>query len=233
MGAPRRKNLIIASRRRVEDEGEEEEGSIPNGFDDDSSSEGSAMSDADDDADAEASEASDVDSVERKSTRVEPGINGPVKGQADETSKLSLPSEKPPLALAMQDTEAMMNGLQISERGVEGDEVHFDEMGKEPHKESVIEDVDKRVEYVAGDTLGERRRREHEEYKKKRDADPAFVPNRGGFFMHDHRSAAPGQNGFRPFIKGRGRGRGIVESTSLVFRYVYENLLAWEKPSSN
>ena len=26
--------------------------------------------------------------------------------------------------------------------------------------------------------------------------------------MHDHRSAAPGQNGFRPFGRGRGRGRG-------------------------
>jgi hypothetical protein len=222
MGAPRRKNLIITSRRRVEDEGEEEEGSIPNGFDDDSSSEGSAMSDADDDADAEASEASDVDSTERKSIRIEPSTNGFVEGQADQTSKLSLPSEKPPLALGMHDTEVMMNGLKFSERGVEGDEVHFDEMRIVPYKESVIEDVDKKV---AGDTIGERRRREHEEYKRKRDADPAFVPNRGGFFMHDHRSVAPGQNGFRPFIKGRGRGRGTVESTSLMSRYVREDLL--------
>ncbi|KAK2681166.1 Btz domain [Fusarium oxysporum f. sp. vasinfectum] len=51
-----------------------------------------------------------------------------------------------------------------------------------------------------------RRRQEHEDYKRKRDEDPAFVPNRGAFFMHDHRHAGPAANGFRPFGRGRGRG---------------------------
>jgi hypothetical protein len=220
MGAPRRKNLIVASRRRVEDEGEEEEGSIPNGLDDDSSSEGSAMSDADDDADAEASEASDVDSVERKSTTAGPDANGYSEGLRDQTSKSSFPAKKPPLALMMHDTEAMMNGLKFAEGGNEGDEIHFDEMGRQSHEEPVIEDtLDNQIGPGIGDSLAEKRRREHEEYKKKRDTDPAFVPNRGGFFMHDHRSAAPGHNGFRPFSKGRGRGRGPVEGHSPVFQY--------------
>jgi hypothetical protein len=32
------------------------------------------------------------------------------------------------------------------------------------------------------------------------------VPNRGSFFMHDHRHAGPAANGFRPYGRGRGRG---------------------------
>ncbi len=53
----------------------------------------------------------------------------------------------------------------------------------------------------------ERKRREHEEYKKQRDENPSFVPNRGAFFMHDHRHAGPAANGFRPFGRDN-RGRG-------------------------
>lgn len=227
MGAPRRKNLLIASRRRVADEGEDEEGSIPNGLDDDSLSEGSAMSDADDDADAEASEASDAESMERKNTRVGPGMNGHTEGPTDQTSKPSLLSMKTPLALVMHDTEAMMNGLKFTEDGDGEDEVHFDEMGQQPHSELVVQaTVDSQVEPVIGDTAGEKRRREHEEYKRKRDTDPAFVPNRGGFFMHDHRSALPNHNGFRPFVKGRGRGRGTADGSLPIFRYVLDDFMS-------
>lgn len=225
MGAPRRKNLLITSRRRVDDEGEDEEGSIPNGLDDDSLSEGSAMSDADDDADAEASEASEVESMEQKITRAGPGMNGHPERPGDHTSKPSLPT-KTPLALVMHDTEAMMNGLKFAEDGDGQDEVHFDEMGNQSHADLVIQAaVDNQVESVTGDTT-DKRRREHEEYKKKRDTDPAFVPNRGGFFMHDHRSAVPGHNGFRPFVKGRGRGRGAVDGTSPIFRYDLEEFMS-------
>lgn len=230
MGAPRRKNPLITSRRRVDDEGEDEEGSIPNGLDDDSLSEGSAMSDADEDADAEASEASDVESMERKNTKVGPSMNGHTQGPGDQTDKPSLLAVKSPLALVMHDTEAMMNGLKFAEDGVGQDEVHFDEMGNQSHAELVIQaTVDNQVETVVGDTTGEKRRREHEEYKRKRDTDPAFVPNRGGFFMHDHRSALPGHNGFRPFLKGRGRGRGTVDGSSPTFRYDLENFISYRR----
>ncbi|CAK7269842.1 hypothetical protein SEPCBS57363_003805 [Sporothrix epigloea] len=60
------------------------------------------------------------------------------------------------------------------------------------------------------ETAYERQRREHDLYKQRRDEDPSFVPNRGAFFMHDHRGAGPAANGFRPFNRsGRGsRGRG-------------------------
>lgn len=39
---------------------------------------------------------------------------------------------------------------------------------------------------------------QHVDQGKKRDSDPALIPNRGAFFMHDRRSAA-GQNGYRQF----------------------------------
>ncbi|CAK7269642.1 hypothetical protein SEPCBS119000_003672 [Sporothrix epigloea] len=61
------------------------------------------------------------------------------------------------------------------------------------------------------ETAYDRQRREHDLYKQRRDEDPSFVPNRGAFFMHDHRGAGPAANGFRPFSSrsarsSRGRG---------------------------
>ena len=207
MGAPRRNNLIT-SRRRVDDDGGEEEGSVVAGAEDDSLSEGSAITDADDDADAEGSDASDIDISRRRATtksRSEPDgrvevANGTVEGLAG-------PKKKPSLTAATADTEAMMNGLRISGDVDEGEEMHFDDLGRQ-QEEIQASNVPDPTTPAQPETLAERRKREHEEYRKKRDADPAFVPNRGGFFMHDHRSSAPGQNGFRPFVKGRGRGRG-------------------------
>ncbi|ERT03021.1 hypothetical protein HMPREF1624_01325 [Sporothrix schenckii ATCC 58251] len=59
------------------------------------------------------------------------------------------------------------------------------------------------------ETAYDRQRREHDLYKQRRDEDPSFVPNRGAFFMHDHRGAGPAANGFRPFGRpGRGGRRG-------------------------
>lgn len=227
MGAPRRKNLLVG-RRRVEDEGEEEEGSLVTGVEDDSLSDGSAISDADEDADAEASEISDAESVEQDNFTVKTAINGHPEKLADPTPDAVVPSKKASFTVAMHDTEAMMNGLKFSKELDQEEAVHFDDMGKE-----ILEDqpVKSQSVTVSGDTLGEKRRREHEEYKKKRDADPAFVPNRGGFFMHDHRSSTSGQNGFRPLIRNRGRGRGAGEGLSPIARYVmrgnslYEDML--------
>ena len=219
MGAPRRKNLI-ASRRRLDDD-EDEEGSVAAGVEEDSSSEGSAISDADDDADAEGSDVSDTATSKRspakRRTVVEKhtdNANGKVEGPPVGT-------KKPTFDAATADTEAMMNGLRISDRIEGAEEVHFDDLGRQPdipqERSSPSQDppVSDRTE-----SLIERRRREHEEYKKKRDADPAFVPNRGGFFMHDHRSSAPGQNGFRPSGRGRGRGRGGMNGPFSPITYV-------------
>ena len=207
MGAPRRKNLI-ASRRRLEDD-EEEEGSVAAGVEEDSSSEGSAISDADDDADAEGSDVTDAAMPKRspvkRRTVVEKhtdNTNGKVEGPPVVVKKSTFDA-------ATADTEAMMNGLRISGGPEEAEEVHFDDLERQPDiPQSHIPPPQDPLVSDRTESLIDRRRREHEEYKKKRDADPAFVPNRGGFFMHDHRSAAPGQNGFRPTIRGRGRARG-------------------------
>lgn len=216
MGAPRQKNLI-KSRRRVEDDGEEE-GSVAAGVEDDSLSEGSAISDADDDADAEGSDGSDT-SPPRADFKPHAGANGHGERPSNLAPQSGSAPSKSPLAATMHDTEAMMNGLKVSSE-VEGEGTNFEDLGEQPEgkpQQGVTQEEP--AEALTSGSLGERRRREHEEYKKKRDADPAFVPNRGVFFMHDHRSAAPGQNGFRPSGRGRGRGRGPMAGPYPSSRY--------------
>ena len=210
MGPPRRKD-IMASRRRIEDDGEEEEGSIAPGIEDDSLSEASAISDADDDADAEGSDGSDFGTQRRKPTRTRSDPQNRLEdanGRVEESARLS---KTPPLTAAMADTEDMMNGMRISQDIKESEGINFEDLGKDAQQKDSVSRVE---------TLADRRKKEHEEYKKKRDTDPAFVPNRGGFFMHDHRSSAPGQNGFRPSTRGRGRGRGGVGSPFPSTRYI-------------
>lgn len=221
MGAPRRKNLI-ASRRRLEDDEEEGEGSVAAGVEEDSSSEGSAISDADDDADAEGSDVSDAATSKRSPVK----RRTVVEKQTDTTNgKVEGPPagvKKPTFDAATADTEAMMNRLRISGGAEEAEEVHFDDLGRQPDiSQSQTSPPQDPPASDRTESLVDRRRREHEEYKKKRDADPAFVPNRGGFFMHDHRSAAPGQNGFRPSGRGRGRGRGGMNGPFSPITYVF------------
>lgn len=204
---------LIRRRRRIEDEGEEEEeGSVTAGLEDDSLSEGSAISDADDDADGEGSDGSETAPSELRDSKQRNGTNAPSDTPL-KSRQGGLPSSavNPSFPTKMSDTQAMMNGLKFSGEVDEGEEVEFDDIGKESQAVSgPNEPAQNPDEEAPVNIVGEHRRREHEEYRKKRDADPAFVPNRGGFFMHDHRSTAPGQNGFRPFGRGRGRGRGTV-----------------------
>lgn len=221
MLAPRSKRLA-ASRRRVDDEGEDEEGSVVAGPDDDSMSETSAISDADEDADAEGSDASDLE-LERPSDRPNKApVNGqPRSAPASRLVATKASPEKPSFAVITDDTAAMMNGLNIVGNADDADEIHFDDLAQKS-RDPAVEPEPAPIPVHAGTAPAlnpaDKRRQEHEEYRKRRDADPAFVPNRGGFFMHDHRSAAPGQNGFRPFGRGRGRGRGafggVLSSTT-------------------
>ncbi|KAI9805650.1 MAG: hypothetical protein M1833_005142 [Piccolia ochrophora] len=214
MAAPRRKNLV-ASRRRVEDESEEEGGPETAPVDDDSMSEASGISDLDDDdADAEGSDISEQDEAEPKSpasTKV--GMNGNVhaaNGKAGKSQSPSVPKE--PVVIAPSDTDAMRNGLEMPSGTDHVPEIQFEEMAEAEQVQAEDAEDSESVPRAAkaAEMPYERRRREQEEYRKKRDADPTFVPNRGGFFMHDHRHAGPAANGFRPFGRGRGRGRVAV-----------------------
>ncbi|KAI0473087.1 hypothetical protein GGR56DRAFT_597975 [Xylariaceae sp. FL0804] len=214
MAAPVRRRKI-GHRRRVEDEGEDEGGPDQVDIDDDSLTDGSLASDDLDPADD--SDTSNVDeaspmapAVKKPSGRAaranDRAKTGPKSTGTSTTTKPSKPSHNP-----VSDTDLMLNGLRPSDNAAPVQEMSFDEVAKSPAKSSAPIVVSSNS--VAGDNpTGDRRRREHDEYRRKRDEDPSFVPNRGAFFMHDHRHAGPSANGFRPFGRGprAARGRGGI-----------------------
>lgn len=217
MGGPRRKNLI-ARRRRTDDDGEEE-GSVVAGIEDDSSSLGSPPTEVDNDADAdgEGSDASENTASRKSGSKKKNGyhhVQGAANGNTPEQSQIAKVQD---LSSTTADTEAMINGLKMSEEAADNDAINFDDTvaaSVDPMPESRIKEQHAAERAGSG---AERRRREHEEYKKKRDEDPAFVPNRGGFFMHDQRTAASSHNGFRSTGRGRGRGRAGIGAPPLKY----------------
>ena len=207
MGAPRRRNLI-ASRRRTDDDGEEEASQVT-GQEDELSSLGSAPSEVDIDADAdgEGSDGIDATASQKSKGKKRNGYISTVQSNGNTLDQT--PTAKPAnFATSMADTEAMMNGMQISDTVNDDEVIDFDQPVKAPSTTEAGQAAVEETTFDKAESLAERRKREHEEYKKKRDEDPAFVPNRGGFFMHDQRTAAGGQIGFRLAGRGRGRGRG-------------------------
>jgi hypothetical protein len=207
--APRRRHIGASRRKRREDEGEDE-GSLAGDVEDDSLSEGSADSRQDEeDADGEGSESEADTATATEAGKVKKGgkvngghVNGRNPGQP---RRSSTSPGKPGLKTTVSDTEAMMKGLKIS--GQSGEEVGFDEMeqgrelqtGRTP---SAPPTEPKR------ETLAAKKRREHERYVKERDHNPAFVPTRGSFFLHDKRTNEGG-NG-RTFNKGKSRPVGLI-----------------------
>lgn len=220
MLAPRRKHLA-ASKRRVDEEGEDEEGSVRAGVEDDSMSETSVITDADD-ADAEGSETSDVDIPPPSFQRMEPAVNGQSIPLLEGHPSANAAAHKSSFAAMTNDTAAMMNGLHLAENVDRVEELHFDDLAgglQAQAGETAPVSAPAPPVISTSSNLVDKRRQEHEEYKKRRDADPSFVPNRGGFFMHDSRSAASGRNGFRPIGRGRGRGRGAFGAPPSATRY--------------
>ena len=205
---------MIKSRRKAIDDGEEEGGSATQILEDGSLSEASITSGAEDDADAENSDDSGTGSSPKGVVGTQPITNGHKMQQNTTKPLVHGTREASSLPTVTGDTEAMMNGLSISQ-DIESAEVHFDDLGSRPGQIPTGSITGHR----APESLAERQKREHEEYKKRRDADPAFVPNRGGFFMHDHRSNRPGQNGFKSLGRVAMRGRGAPPA-SLATRYV-------------
>lgn len=209
MAAVRSRKGLAGSRRRLQDEGEEEDGFAD--IHSDTQSEGSVMTDVED---LDTSDVSDVDESEEHelAKQVPAGSNEEAQhGAATELghdvvdSAVSTGKSATATFNSTADTEAMMNGLNLDEGAQEQETIHFEDsmkLANEPDQgpPASAPQVGKKRE-----TLGERRAREHEEYKQKREADPAFVPTRGGFFMHDQRSSnfGPGMQ----IQMGRGRGR--------------------------
>ncbi|KAK8014199.1 hypothetical protein PG990_007495 [Apiospora arundinis] len=213
MAGPRRRKMI-GHRRRVEDEGEDELD-----LDDDSLTDGSLASDDDDHAND--SDTSNVDEASPTSpaTKKSAGeANGQSSVQGNGTAKVgvapSAPVPGPGTDKSPKSTSLAngMSGLSISDQPVVQESGQGDDTNNSasPSKSGAPIVVSSAIMDQPQDGQPtERRRREHDEYRRRRDEDPSFVPNRGAFFMHDHRHAGPSANGFRPFGRGgRGRGRG-------------------------
>lgn len=209
---------LIGRRRRVEDEGEDEAGPNTLEVDDDSLTEGSVGSDDHDPADD--SDTSNIDEASPTSPNLKRITS---KGAAKTAAATKRPETVIPIQATSADTEIMLHGLSISDKDAPIQEISFDDVqdaqaARQSATKSAAPIIVSSASASQSQTQSEtqqppfeRRRREHEEYRKKRDEDPAFVPNRGAFFMHDHRHAGPAGNGFRPFPRGggaRGRGRG-------------------------
>lgn len=201
--APPRRNIGASRRQRSEDNGEEEGGSVAGELDDDSISEGTELShQEEDDADGESSDGSEgkASTSAPQADRVNrPQVNGRVPAAAASP-------EKAGKELTVSDTEAMMGGLDIS-AGSEGvAETHFDDLKEEQQEgRASVPPPDSRRNLA----LGDRKRREQEQEPRERDKNPAVVPTRGSFFLHDKRSTESGSNG-RPFNKPKSRPHGLI-----------------------
>ncbi|ESZ96485.1 hypothetical protein SBOR_3107 [Sclerotinia borealis F-4128] len=204
MGSRQRRDLVVR-RRRVEDEADEEGAQDIAELDDDSLSEGSIISDEEDAHEGD-------EPIDGGTVAIEPSGSTKTNGnESDErnggqTKASHDTTEASKFTNGTNDMEMMVNGPKSSEpaEAVQFEDFQEDQTTDIPSPAIITStaQMDRPQE-----PPHERRKREHEEYKKKRDADPAFVPNRGAFFMHDHRHAGPAANGFRPFGRGRG-GRG-------------------------
>jgi hypothetical protein len=221
-----RRRKIIGHRRRLEDEAED--GGGPDALadlDDDSVTDGSIGSDDHDPADD--SDTSNIDdaSPTSPSTR-KPLGNGNAKAgfrRRTGSEPLRSPVAKPVQPL-VADAESMLSQLSLADKENRADELHFDDVQPAPPAKDaapIVVSSSAATQQAPRLPQQEVKRREHDEYKRRRDEDPTFIPNRGAFFMHDHRHAGPAANGFRPFPRGaRGRGRGAFGNHFAPIRYV-------------
>ncbi|RAH83019.1 hypothetical protein BO86DRAFT_398388 [Aspergillus japonicus CBS 114.51] len=208
--APRRHN-IGASRRRRRDEEGEDEGSLDGELEDDSLSEGSVISHQDDeDADGEGSDDSDDELQTSSHTRASQ-LNGrrPEVNQKPGRRHSTSPSKRL-IASTMSDTEAMMNGMKLSEDITRETEIHFDdlkgELGPLTGRTPSAPPSEPRRE-----TITEKKRREQEKaITKEKDENPALVPTRGSFFLHDKRSIDTVTNGHKASTKSKSRPYGLI-----------------------
>lgn len=202
--APTRRHIGASRRKRRDDEGEDE-GSQVGELDDDSLSEGSVDShQEDEDADGEVSESDEEASITADTNKLNGGkTNGRDLNQTEQHS--STPVRKPALKMTVSDTEAMLKGLKLSD---DGDEIHFDQL--EEQRDLTGRTPSAPPTEPKRETLAARKRREQEKYVKEREQNPAFVPTRGSFFLHDKRTSEAGSNGHRPFNKGKSRPVGLI-----------------------
>ncbi|KAJ9372489.1 hypothetical protein DTO282E5_2816 [Paecilomyces variotii] len=203
--APHRRQ-IGASRRRRQDEGEDE-GST-DGFIDDSLSETSIVSNQDDDdADGEGSDVSDDETP--GSPKADPN-NNLSNGRASEAKDAQLEQMsgspgKPLFASTMSDTEAMLNGMKISHGASKVAEIQFDDMKERGTQVSRTPSAPP-TEPRSG-SFTDRRRRDQDQSKERGDS---RATSTSGGFSHGKRSAESSTNGYKPFNKSKSRPYGLI-----------------------
>ncbi|ETI29461.1 hypothetical protein G647_01914 [Cladophialophora carrionii CBS 160.54] len=215
MPALRRKDLLASRRRRRQDEGEEEE-SVLGDFEDDSLSEGSAVSNGEDEVEFEGSESS---GDERDPAQTTAATTQTSAGQGQQKT----PTEPVKDATRAHDdafkpaaeTQAMQHGVNQGQQAQEAEQLQFDNLPTSAEAAAApAETVPPKA--PRNETPAQRARREHQEYIRQRNADPAFVPTRGGFFLHDDRNSSSIAPNARPPARGRGRGHGPPMTTGYV-----------------
>lgn len=227
------RSLIASRRRRADEEGEDEDGPVTVMVED-SQSEGSVLSEMDDDDDEMDASSLGDRSAREGAAAGEAGVGVAVKkvrknrakGKRKDNQQAQAPSvvssqgqaqvqAQTSSFRAAADTEAMMNGLSIAEHQPNQEIVDFENMqsgrkGNSTGSSAPAPAIQPGPIERKTDSPAVHHRREHEEYRKKRDADPAFIPNRGNFFMHDtrnhHGAGQPPMRG--AWNNNRGRGRG-------------------------
>ncbi|KAL2823511.1 CASC3/Barentsz eIF4AIII binding-domain-containing protein [Aspergillus cavernicola] len=212
--AARRHNIGASRRRRREDEGEDE-GSLDGEVEEDSLSEGSVISQQDyEDADGEGS-----DESEGENTSADGPHNQQVNGRVPERPqgsprRHSTSPSKATLSTAISDTDAMLNGLKLSNDGKGVTEIHFDNMREQPDQTARTPSAPPTE--PTREPFTERKRRENEKTAKEKGASATAVPMRGSFFLHDKRSTEPGTNGHKSFNKPtRSRPFGLIVDGNL------------------
>jgi hypothetical protein len=202
--APARRHIGASRRKRRDDDGEDEASQVGE-LDDDSLSEGSVDShQEDEEADGEVSESDEAASTTLDTDKLNGKTNGRDPSQTERDS--SACPRKPGLKMTVSDTEAMLNGMKVSD---DSEEISFDQMGERRDLQTGRTPSAPPTE-PKRETLAARKRREHEKYVKEREQNPAFVPTRGSFFLHDKRTSEAGPNNHRPFNKGKSRPVGLI-----------------------
>ncbi|PNS20362.1 hypothetical protein CAC42_5812 [Sphaceloma murrayae] len=207
MAAGQQSRSLIGRRRRV---GEDEDEESVNA-DADTQSETSVISGAEPDAGG-ASNASDpgastskydddMASARSNGAHMRTPASKPASKSVDSSPQkhTTLDISTGPTFTSTPDTQVMLNGVAPSPSSTQDESVPFDDLNAESDPKPLAQKTE---------NLADRRRREQDEYRQKREADPTFIPSRGNFFMHDPRG--PDQRGFGVMGRGRGRGRGFI-----------------------
>ena len=188
----------VPSRRRPETEAEEEEQSVNNDAEEVSASEGSITSNDEDDADVQGSEAS----LEEKDTQTTDNAQ-----QSTTHAQIKAHDTLEPTLKTGTETEAMLNGLGQETPASPVQEVQFDGLDEQSTADATAEGGDS--DAVAPPQATAPKFKTHQQYIKERDTNPAFVPNRGGFFLHDDRTMPNNTFGSRGYGRGRGLNRTL------------------------